>query len=261
MATIALRGESGAVSLGRVFSRGFGTIITDPAAAFGIAFLFGGLAGTAAAFVRERLELRQDGLAATLAITLLTMVLGTVASSLAQGGLVRATIAHSEGRSAGFRESAMASLTAAIPLSLMGLIVAIGITVGTLLLILPGIALCVMWAVAAPALVAERLGPYQAISRSMDLTEGARWKVLGMELVLVTAWTMLVAAVASMRVLWSGLPGAIAPGGFSVSYWAIEAAVRTVTALGFGLFHASMYVELREWKEGPATDALENVFR
>src|SRR3546814_14014813 len=66
---------------------------------------------------------------------------------LVQGGLDRATIAHTEGRRASFGESAAAGLAVALPLIGLSILAAIGIWLGLILLIVPGIMLFCMWAV------------------------------------------------------------------------------------------------------------------
>ncbi len=52
----------------------------------------------------------------------------------------------------------------------------------------------------------------------------------------------------------------VAAGGFSLSYFALDAFQRTVTTLVWAVIQTSLYVELRNWKEGPPTDALAEVF-
>ena len=55
---------------------------------------------------------------------------------------------------------------------------------GFILLIIPGFILLSMFYVALPACVVERLGPFQSLGRSGDLTKGHRWKIFGIWLVL-----------------------------------------------------------------------------
>src|SRR3546814_7670999 len=97
-----------------------------------------------------------------------------VVYSLVQGALVRATIAHTEGRRASFGESAAAWLVVALPLSGLSILAAIGIWLGLILLIVPGIMLFCMWAVVAPALVEERTGVFGVFGRSRELTKIGR---------------------------------------------------------------------------------------
>jgi hypothetical protein len=60
----------------------------------------------------------------------------------------------------------------------------VAISIGFILLIVPGVYLATIWAVAAQAAVAEHLGPGAALTRSDELTNGSRWRVLGIVLVL-----------------------------------------------------------------------------
>ncbi|MEL7033133.1 MAG: hypothetical protein AAGL97_14810 [Pseudomonadota bacterium] len=55
----------------------------------------------------------------------------------------------------------------------------LGILVGVLLLVLPGLALAVLWAVAIPVLLAERVGPTDALRGSFDYIRRHFWPVLG----------------------------------------------------------------------------------
>jgi hypothetical protein len=64
-----------------------------------------------------------------------------------------------------------------------GLLAAIGIGIGFVLLIAPGLYLLARWALIVPAIVLERRGVGEAFARSSALTAGHRWKVLAIVLV------------------------------------------------------------------------------
>jgi uncharacterized membrane protein len=53
-----------------------------------------------------------------------------------------------------------------------------------LLLIIPGIIVICVYAVALPVCVVERIGPIKAMSRSAFLTKGNRWRILGFTMLL-----------------------------------------------------------------------------
>jgi hypothetical protein len=126
----------------------------------------------------------------------------------------------------------------------------VGIGLGTLLFVLPGIILATMWYVAIPACVLEGMGPFAALSRSASLTRGSRWKVFGLSLVI--ALTIAVPAAILQGVLgftlgWTGLVlgnyiGRVLGGAFA----AITAAV--------------LYHDLRAAKEGIDVDRIAAVF-
>jgi hypothetical protein len=54
---------------------------------------------------------------------------------------------------------------------------AIGIGIGLILLIVPGLILLTIWAVTAPAVVIERRGAIEAFGRSWELVKGEGWSV------------------------------------------------------------------------------------
>jgi hypothetical protein len=61
--------------------------------------------------------------------------------------------------------------------------------IGLLLLIVPGLFLITIWAVVAPAIVAERRGPVEAFGRSYELVKGHGWTVFG---AIVVAFLILI---------------------------------------------------------------------
>ncbi|HEX4737530.1 MAG TPA: hypothetical protein VH331_08210 [Allosphingosinicella sp.] len=266
MATAAASFEDRDLSIGCIFNRAFGTIGRNPVATIGIAFLFGALptalVGSGAQYVQTG-SFKAIGFWPIAAISIATAVLMIVFSTLTQGALVRATIAHSEGREASLSESAAAGLAVVVPLFLLGLGSALGIGVGLILLVVPGAMLWVMWSVAAPALVEERIGVFEAFGRSNGLTEGARWKIFGLLLILLISTWIFGAIIAALNLALHGSlmrPALAASHGFSLSDLALNAVENTVSTVIWGVMQTSLYVELRNWKDGPPTDALVDVF-
>lgn len=86
-----------------------------------------------------------------------------------------------------------------------GILAGIGIGVGFVLLIAPGLYLATIWAVIAPAIVIERRGIFDAFGRSRHLVKGNGWPVLG---TIVVAY--LIAIVATLA--FTAIGGAIANG-------------------------------------------------
>lgn len=271
MATAALGMDDRSVSIGRIFSRAFGTLGGNPVATFGIALLFGALPwiliiyGVASVGVEGFAAL---GTTATIAAALFSVGLFVLLSMITQGALVRATVAHSEGRKASLAESAMAGLAVVIPLFLLGLLSALGLLLGLLLLVVPGIILYVIWSVAAPALVEERLGPIQALRRSHYLTRGSRWKIFALMVILLVIYWVYSTVVQMLSMMWLGTEANMAVAGgdmggmsyFWAGFLAVNILAGTVTSAVWGVMLSSLYVELRDWKEGPRTEALADIF-
>ena len=69
-------------------------------------------------------------------------------------------------------------------LILVGLVAGIGIVIGFVLIIVPGLILITIWSVAAPVVVLERPGVFAALGRSRELVRGNGWQVFGVIFVL-----------------------------------------------------------------------------
>lgn len=66
-----------------------------------------------------------------------------------------------------------------LTLFLVGLVAGLAIFVGFLLLIVPGLILITIWSVAAPVVVLEGKGVFEALGRSRELVRGNGWQVFG----------------------------------------------------------------------------------
>jgi hypothetical protein len=265
MASAAADRDERGISIGNIFSRAFATIVGNPVATLGIAFLFGALPSQTLAFAGRTAAAQSVaalGRAGVIGFEIFSAVMAVVLAMLTQGALVRATTAYSEGLKASFGESAMAGLAAAPPLFLLGLLSALGIGLGFVLLLVPGVILYIMWSVAAPALVEERLGPIQALGRSRDLTRGARWKILGLTLVVLACCGLLYALIGILAILWyGGIQFEPDPAGAnSLNDLLVGIALGTFISAVWGVIQASLYVELRDWKDGPRSEALAEIF-
>jgi hypothetical protein len=120
-----------------------------------------------------------DGLVgANLALFPLVIVVSTIAGTLYQGmvvGLVRDLQEGKEHPSVG--ELLGYATPVLLPLIGAGLLSGIGVGIGMVLLIVPGLFLLTIWAVIAPAIVIERSGVFDAFRRSRELVRGHGWPV------------------------------------------------------------------------------------
>jgi hypothetical protein len=91
------------------------------------------------------------------------------------------------------------------PLIGAGILAGIGVALGLLLLVVPGLFLLTIWAVIAPVIVIERRGVFEAFGRSRQLVKGQGWPVFG---TLVVAF--LIAIVAS--IVFTAIAEALADG-------------------------------------------------
>lgn len=262
MASVAAGVEVPSVSAGRVFERAFATVRHNPVVTLGLALIFGAIPGSMSAYFISLVRVDAAANASPVfgwglfAVGLLSIILGLVIGALVQAVLTRATVAESEGRKAGFGECVRAALAVLIPLIALSLLLAIGVGLGMVLLIVPGVILYLAWSVAAPALVEERVGVFGAFARSSALTKGSRWKIFGIMMVLGIVY-YLVSLVAGL-VGFSGGDGNI--GQWTTRFIIVSALMGTVVNVFWGAVQASLFIELRDAKDGPAAHNLEDVF-
>lgn len=121
-----------------------------------------------------------SGLAPRIVIQLIAFVVGIVLAM----GLIRASLAVVEGRSPdisllfqtdGFGNYLVASI-----------LVAIGVFLGFVALIIPGIILAIMWHFFGYVIVEQPgTAPVDSLRRSAEITRGNRWQLLGLGIVLI----------------------------------------------------------------------------
>lgn len=245
------------LSIGAVMERAFAVMRANPLPIFGIAFLFGALPQQLFQLFIESLRTTDPtAIMGVAALTILSSVFAMFLAGLVAGAIVRVTMAFAEGGKASFGDSVSTGLAKALPLVGLSLLMAIGLMLGFALLLVPGVILLVMWAVASPALVAENLGVIEAFGRSRYLTKGARWRVFGLGLVMmVILW--ILSAMLGVALL---VAGGVQYGTASIPFMVFSAVIGTISSAFIGTVQTNLYLALRDWKDGPGTGTLAEVF-
>lgn len=133
------------------------------------------------------------------------------------------------------------------PLIAAGILAAIGIALGFILLVVPGLYLLTIWALIAPAIVIERRDALGAFGRSRSLVRDHGWQVFGV--VVVGGLIALITAIVAAQIA-----EAIAEG--PILRAVLTALASTLTAPVEGLIAAVLYFRLLELKgEGTAAPA------
>ncbi len=91
-------------------------------------------------------------------------------------------------------------------LAAAGLLAALGISVGLVLLIVPGLVLLTWWSVIVPVIVLERAGVIQSFGRSRELVRGNGWNVF---VVILLSVLIVFAAALIVSIAFVFLPDAL----------------------------------------------------
>lgn len=111
---------------------------------------------------------------------LIAFGVGVIAATLYQGMVVSLVRDVQDGR----RDSSIGQLIeetwpVVLPLIGAGILAGIGIAVGLVLIVIPGLILLTIWSVIAPVIVVERSGAIDAFGRSRALVKNNGWQVFG----------------------------------------------------------------------------------
>jgi hypothetical protein len=128
-----------------------------------------------------------------------------------------------------------------VVLAVAGVLAAVAIFVGLLLLVVPGLVLLTWWFVLSPVVVLEGQGVLPAFGRSRALVRGHGWPVFGVAIV-----TLLVELVVSLT-----LGAAVLPLGSAVSSFVQTAVGNTLVSPFVAVAATLAYFELRGHPTGP----------
>jgi hypothetical protein len=166
-------------------------------------------------------------------LSLAATALAVIATFWYQGMVVEAARDILDGR----RDHTIASLFSSVtpvlaPLIGAGILAGIGIAIGFVLLIIPGLFLLTIWAVLAPVIVLERTGVFQAFGRSRQLVKGHGWQVFGVLVVLFLIFFVV-------RILVSALIGGIADSfaGFAIADLIVNVLTVPISALAASVIY------------------------
>jgi hypothetical protein len=180
-------------------------------------------------------------------IGIIAIPLLIVATVAQVGGITYSAVQQLAGRPVRFGAMFSASFKRFFPLLGAGILAVLIIWGGFLLLIVPGVIFACALAPAIPAVMAERLGPVEAIRRSWALTRGHRASILlaALVLFLIQFGINLVAAVLGIVPILGQLAG------IAIQLCAMSLSL-TLPAVA--------YHDLRVLKEATPTEELARVF-
>lgn len=145
-----------------------------------------------------------DNTGAALALAILALVTVVIGMTWLQGAFVYAVQDARDGSFDSSMREVFSRVSSSIaPLIGASLLAGLGIAIGILLLVVPGLVLLTIWAVIAPVIVIERRRAVESFGRSRELVRGHGWTVFGIVVI-----TGLLSGVAStlLQAAFSFLP-------------------------------------------------------
>ncbi len=173
---------------------------------------------------------------------------------LLMGTLVYGTVAQMRGQPASMGLIVSRGLASLLPLVVIAVATVVATLIGFVLLIVPGIFLIVVLSVTIPAYVVERPGIVNSFRRSIELTKGNRWRVLGVLVVLVVIFAVIGFVVSFVTNILAAI-------GLGVTFGVIANYIVSALTTAVGAVAAAvLYHDLRIAKEGVSTDQIAAVF-
>lgn len=119
------------------------------------------------------------------------------------------------------------------PLVGVSILFGLGVLLGFVLLIIPGLILIVIWSVVAPVTVLERPGVWAAFGRSRQLVRGNGWNVFG---VIVMVFVIVVLVSIAAGIAASGL-GSF---GHALVQWVVNSLIAPITGLSASVLYFAL---------------------
>jgi hypothetical protein len=135
---------------------------------------------------------------------ILGIIVTTFAAFVLEAALVKAVQDEREGR----RDLTISgTVNAAMPylgnVAIASILAGVAITIGLILILVPGLYLITIWAVIIPVIVIERAGALESFGRSQQLVRGHGWEVFG---TLVMVYVIQIVAGFVLGLIFGALP-------------------------------------------------------
>ena len=263
-------------SIGKTLSRTFG-LITATLPSVGLFMLIVQIVNAAIQFVSQRMMMgsltaAQAGGDAMAALAVFTsfgywsMLAGSLLiGSFSFAGSLAGFLNASDGRAVSLGDCAAAGASKVLPVLGLTLLWYLGVGLGWILFVIPGLILMTMWSVAMPALVGEDLGVFASFGRSRALTKGSRMMIFVTLLVVLVLFYAVFFGLAGMLTGTGMITGASMMGLAAAArgdYWFLLVSIPSGWIFGMltSALLASIYIETVTIREGGTEGSLEEVF-
>ena len=241
-------------SIGRVIGDSFGVYARNFVSFTALALVIGlvSLAFQLLILVPMMVSGAQDPTQINWGLVFLGSVIPMVVNALTQATIIYGTFQDLRGQRAGIGDCITRGLVSIVPVIIGSILLSLGVSVGLMLIVVPGLILLVMWWVYIPAIVVESKGIIEAFGRSRELTRGRRWHLLG--LILIVGIVVLIVSFVIGKALQD------ATGQVSTAGTIIQYAVLSVLTAFNSVLVAVGYYYLRAEKEGTDVNAIASIF-
>jgi len=186
-------------------------------------------------------------------------VVNAIIGAMFTGAVIHIAYSDHVGGRATLAESVLAGLRTFLPLLGLGILKSIGIGIGIVLLVVPGLMLMTIWAVTNQVRVIEGVAVIDSFERSAVLTRGHRWPIFGLAVLLfvvIGGVTWIAGEVA--LTMFRGAGGVATAGIYVIGLVTglFQTAAATVAAVGMTV----LYNELRRLREGGGDQTLAEIF-
>jgi hypothetical protein len=174
---------------------------------------------------------------------------------LAYGAIFQVAMQALHGQTIAADAMVRTALVKFLPMLGLAILLGVGIFVGALLLIVPGVMLALAWSVAFPALVLEDRGVFAAFGRSAALTRKRRWSIF----LLVVLVAIVIGVIELVLLALFGGFRALAAPQPSVAGALVSALVDLVVIPFYAVMTTALFDQLRG-RQGYGAEAVAEVF-
>jgi hypothetical protein len=248
--SVSVTGSTHHLDFAKVLTEGLGVVGRNFGPFFILALLLEGIPSALIAYAQ--LMARLNPIFAVFGIVGFIACLITI--PMMQAALVYGSMGDLEGRPASTTDCLAAGQRYWLRLLGLDILVGLGVIVGMILLIVPGVLLALRWSLAIPALVLEGRGIQESMGRSAALTQDRRLWIFVLGLILLGAMVVLQIALTIVGFPFGSLHDHSA---FTVVTTPL---VNTCTSVVVYPVFTALFRQLRADKEGGSPEVLNEVF-
>jgi hypothetical protein len=248
--SVSVPASASRLDIGKVLTDGLGVVTRNFGPFFLLALLLEGI--PTALLTYAQLMVRLNPVFAIFGVVGFIACLVTV--PMMQGALVFGSMSNLEGRPASITDCLAAARKYWLRLLGLDFLVGLGVVIGMIFLIVPGVLLALRWSAAVPVLVLEGRGIQDAMGRSAALTRNRRWSIFLLGLIFFAAMIVLQMALTIIGFPFGSLHDHSA---FTV---VITPLVNTCTSVVAYPVGTALFRQLRGDHDGGNPEALKEVF-